>query len=272
MLGAIAGSRTPAADGRAARSRDPRRRQIGRQQSARLPRRLRRRARQSAAGENPRQEEKRRRHPPVARTGGGLDLPGAGAGDRAWKACGGWCPIRAPPTRGSISTGSSRSLEADEAAGAHGKLLEGGRAPSRRAHVLRRRGAGGAGQDRARAHGPHRARGIAREGRAVLGARFPQARHRGDVPAAAVVPGAADPACCRAPRLARPRLFRHGDQLDLDLRLFALPDARQAARAAPLRPPLQAGAEGDRGLARADRRGGAGSRPTSRSKSPNARG
>ncbi len=39
MLGAIAGSQAAAADGRAIRSRDPRRRQIGRQQFARLPRR-----------------------------------------------------------------------------------------------------------------------------------------------------------------------------------------------------------------------------------------
>ena len=37
--------------------------------------------------------------------------------------------------------------------------------------------------------------------------------------------------CQRAQRLARPRLFRHGDQLDLDQRLSALPDAGQAARA-----------------------------------------
>ena len=48
---------------------------------------------------------------------------------------------------------------------------------------------------------------------------------------AAAVPGAADPALRRTQRLARPRLFRHGDQFHLDQRLFALPDARQAARA-----------------------------------------
>ena len=47
----------------------------------------------------------------------------------------------------------------------------------------------------------------------------------------------------RAQRLARPRLFRHGDQFDLDQRLSALPDAGQAARLRPLRPSLQAGAE-----------------------------
>ncbi len=65
MLGAIAGSRPAAADGRAIGSGDPRRRQVGRQQSARLPRRARRRARESAAGENARAENATRRPRPL---------------------------------------------------------------------------------------------------------------------------------------------------------------------------------------------------------------
>ena len=52
--------RAAAADHRATRSGDPRRRQIDRQQSARLPRRLRCRARQAAAGHADRTEETRR--------------------------------------------------------------------------------------------------------------------------------------------------------------------------------------------------------------------
>ena len=54
--------------------------------------------------------------------------------------------------------------------------------------------------------------------------------------------------------LARPRLFRHGDQLHLDQRLFAVFDARQIAAAAPLWPPLQTGTAADRQLARAGAR------------------
>ena len=60
-----------------------------------------------------------------------------------------------------------------------------------------------------------------------------------------------------APRLARPRPFRHGDQHDLDRRLSALPDAGQARALRPLRLPLRAGAGADRSVARADRRRGA---------------
>ena len=89
-------------------------------------------------------------------------------------------------------------------------------------------------------------------------------------PAAAAVPGAADPAPQRAQRLARPRLFRHGDQFHLDQRLFALPDAGQAALAAPARPSLQTGTGADRILARPDRRSGAALAARWRSKSPNA--
>ena len=74
----------------------------------------------------------------------------------------------------------------------------------------------------------------------------------------------------RAPRLARPRLFRHGDQFHLDHRLSALLAAGQAAPAAPVRPPLQTGAGADRILARPDRRGGAALGRLRRSKSPNA--
>ena len=62
-------------------------------------------------------------------------------------------------------------------------------------------------------------------------------------------------ALARAPRLARPRLFRHADQFDLRLRLSAVPDVGQAARFAPARLPLQAGAGANRILARFDRRG-----------------
>ena len=151
-----------------------------------------------------------------------------------------------------------------------GQVAQGGRAPARGAHVLRGRGAGGAGQDLARAHAPHRARGIARAGRAVLGARFPQARHRGTDPIAAAVAGAPHTLAQRAARLARPRLFRHGDQFHLDQRILALSDARQAAPAAAARLSLQAGTGADRILARPDRRGRHGIRAPWRSKSPNA--
>ncbi len=95
------------------------------------------------------------------------------------------------------------------------------------------------------AHAPHRARGIARPERAVHGARFPQARHRGVQPVAAAVPGAAAAAPCGAQGLARPRPFRHGDQFHLDHRLFALPAADQAAPLAAVRPPLQTRAGAD---------------------------
>ena len=88
----------------------------------------------------------------------------------------------------------------------------------------------------------------------------------------AAVSGAADPALRRAQGLARPRLFRHGDQRHLDQRLSAFPDARQAARRSPLRPSLRAGAGTDRVVACVDRRRRRGVQPNSRSKSPNARG
>ena len=136
-----------------------------------------------------------------------------------------------------------------------GQAAQGSRAPARGAHVIRGRGAGGAGQDFARAHAAHRARGIARAGRAVLGARFPQARHRGTDPIAAAVAGASHTLAQRAPRLAWPRLFRHGDQFHLDYRLSAFSDAGQAAPAAAARLSLQAGTGADRILARPDRRG-----------------
>ncbi len=86
-----------------------------------------------------------------------------------------------------------------------------------------------------------------------------------------LVPGAAAAAPCGAQRLARPRLFRHGDQFHLDQRLFALPAAGQAAPLAPVRPSLQTGAGADRILARPDRRGGAAlgrTRPRSRRMRP----
>ncbi len=82
--------------------------------------------------------------------------------------------------------------KADETKRRARQAVEGSGAPSRRAHVIRRCRAGGPSQDRARPHGTDRARRIARQGRALFGARFPQARHRGVVPVAAAVPSTAD--------------------------------------------------------------------------------
>ena len=107
---------------------------------------------------------------------------------------------------------------------------------------------------------------LARQGRAVLGARFPQARHR---------------RVCQLlpPLLARPILHISACRGWLGRVYFGMEINSTSiagylrflmlAKLRPLpaiRPPLQAGAEGDRGLARADRRGGAAiDRPRARS-------
>ena len=266
--------RPAAAHRRAARSRDPRGRQGGRQQSARLPRRARRGARQSSR--RPSSVDKKHNAAGHAAncssTRSRASLPALAQADRARRRPPADRLSGRAPTRGFISIACGRSSKLDESGGARGQAAEGSRAASRGAHVVRGRGARGAGQDCAGAHAPHRPRGIARQGRAVLGARFPQARHRGNVPVLPRLSGAADPAAGRSARLARPRLFRHGDQLDLGQRLSALLDAREAAAAAPIRLSLRAGAGADRILARADRTRRRSSRPISRSRSPNARG
>ena len=199
MLGAIAGSGRLPLTRRAVGSGDPRRRQVGRQQLARLPRRLRRRARESAAGQDARQKAQRPDHARSARARGLLFAARAGAGDRDR---GHSAADRLPGRRlcAALSRPAARSGRCRCRRRHAGQAAQGGRAPARGAHVVRGRGAGGAGQDFARAHAAHRARGIARQGRAVLGARFPQARHRGIDPIAAAVPGAADSAAQRSAR------------------------------------------------------------------------
>ena len=238
--------RPAAAHRRAIGSGDPRRRQAGRRQSARLPRRLRRRARQGAAGENPRQEEDRAPPPrQIARTGGGLDLPGAGAADRASKACAGWSPIRASAMRGSISTGCEPLRRGRRGRRRAGQAAQGSRAPSRRAHVLRGRGARGAGQDRAGAHArASRARNCASKDEPFSVHDF-------------LKPGIEELCQLLPPLLARPILalaerrgwlgrVYFGMEINATsifgyLRFLMLAKLR---RAAALRPPLQAGAEG----------------------------
>ena len=90
MLGAIAGCGRLPLDGRAARSRDPRRRQIGRRQSARLPRRARGRARESCR--RPSRPSKKRNAPAtpdLLEHEVAVFAAGAGAADRASKASAG---------------------------------------------------------------------------------------------------------------------------------------------------------------------------------------
>ena len=272
MLGAIAGSgRLPLAPAQL-RSGDPRRRQGGGRQPARLPRRAGGGAGEGAAGRVRRCKDARRRHARGARTSGRARHAGGGAADRARRraAAGGLSGARLMP--GSISIASSRSSAADADERRARPAARANRAASRGAHVLRGRGARGASQDRARAHAPHRARGIARQGRALDGARFPQAGNRGTLPADAAVSGAPDPDPCREEGLARPRLFRHGDQFHLDQRLLALRAAGEAAHVASVRASLPAGAGADRILARPDRRRRRAARLRLPSKSPNARG
>ena len=245
MLGAIAGcGRLPLAAG-AVRSRDPRRRQGGRQQSARLPRRPRRRARQGAAGEARRDEEERRRHPSVARAG-------SGAGpSRRWR-------------RRSCIEGVRRLVAYQSVDYArlyldrlHADPSRPTRPPARTAgcckEVARHLAVRMSYEDVMRVAqakiAPARMARIAREELRVNRT----SRSRCTISSSPASRNCAS--CCRrswrgrscaspsATRLARPRLFRHGDQFHLDHRLSAFPDARQAARAAPLRPPLRAGAE-----------------------------
>ena len=263
--------RTAAAHAGAIGSRHPRRRQIGRRQSARLPRGLEAARAKAPPAKAPEKKHKRRRHPPIARAGGGLDLPGAGAGDRAGR--------RAPPARLSerrLCAALSRAAASDHRSRRGGRLPrqapEGSGAPSRRAHVLRGRRARGASQDRARAHAAHRARGAARDQRAVHRARFPQARLRGADAIPAAVAGAADPRRRQAARLARPRLFRHGDQDHLGRRLPQVLHARQAApRSAPSAAASRRSRRRSTPGSRWSRKPPS-SRPSSRSRSPNARG
>ena len=163
-------------------------------------------------------------------------------------------------------------VEADQSQRRAGETAQGSRAAPCRAHVVRGCRARRAGEDRAGAHAAHRARRAARHHRALFRARFPQARHRGNVPAAATVFGETDPAARRAQRLARPRPFRHGGQLHIGAGLSAFPDARQAAAPAPLWLSLQAGAATDRKLACVDPRGRAAVTRACARRSPNARG
>ena len=145
-----------------------------------------------AAGQDRRQKKPRADHARPARAGGQLFAAGAGAADRHRRRA---AADRLSERRlcATLSRPAARIVDADAAAGAAGKLLK---------EVARHLAVRMSYEDVVRvaqakiapaAHAPHRARGAAREGRAVLGARFPQARHRGNVPAAAIVPGAADP-------------------------------------------------------------------------------
>src|SRR5262249_55840458 len=73
---------------------------------------------------------------------------------------------------------------------------QGNRASSRRAHVVRGRDPGGAGQDRSGAPQAHRRRDGGQARRAVHGERVPQARHRGTVLAASPSARGAHPRRC----------------------------------------------------------------------------
>ena len=87
------------------------------------------------------------------------------------------------------------------------------------------------------------------------------------------LPGPADPARSRERRGWLGRVYFgmeiNSTSISGYLRFLMLAKLRALA---PLRPSLRAGAGADRILARPDRAGGAAVRPTSRSKSPNARG
>ena len=130
--------------------------------------------------------------------------------------------------RGFISTGS-RPRRADAAAGAHGKLLK---------EVARHLAVRMSYEDVVRVAqakiAPARMRRIAREELRVDGRAF--SVHDFLKPGIEELCQVLPPFLARPilryaerTRLARPRLFRHGDQLDLDQRLSALSDAGQAA-------------------------------------------
>ena len=214
MLGAIAGCGRLPLTPEQLRGGDPRRRQSGRQQSARLPRRPRRRARSDAAGDAAGQSKSAAGNARRARTRSRA-LSRTRASHRSRRRA----PARGlsrPRLCAALSRPAQGDREADETSGAQGRLLR---------EIARHLAVRMSYEDVMRVAqakiAPERMRRIAQDELRVTGepftrARFPQARHRGTVPVAAAGAGAPDLALLRAQRLARPRLFRHGDQRDLD--------------------------------------------------------
>ena len=152
--------------------------------------------------------------------------------------------------RGFISTASSRSPQADAACGAQGNLLK-----ETARHLAVRMSYEDVVRVAQAKISPERMRRIARDELRVKDE--PYSVHDFLKPGIEELCQLLPPFLARpilravgTQRLARPRLFRHGDQFDLDQRLFALPVPRQAARPSPLRPSLRAGAGANRILAR----------------------
>ena len=97
----------------------------------------------------------------TARARGHLFVAAAGAGNRGRRrAAADRLSRRA--LRAALSRPAARDERRRPSRRRAGQAAERSRAPSRRAHVVRGRGAGGAGQDRAGAHAPHRAGRVAR--------------------------------------------------------------------------------------------------------------
>ena len=127
MLGAIAGCGKLPIPVEAFEARDPRRRQGGRGQPARLPRRPRAarteadRAPRAHRRQAPRKAAQRPRHAGSARSA--TTMPQAGAGHRDRRRAPARRASRTTITRGSISTGSRRCATSMRRCGGDGKLL-----------------------------------------------------------------------------------------------------------------------------------------------------
>ena len=157
-------------------------------------------------------------------------IPAGSAADRRSKACAGSPPIRSAayarlyldrladrvaderPTPAALLSETARHLAVRMSYEDVVRVAQAKIAPARMARIAREE--------------------LERRRRAVHGARFPQARHRGNVPVAAAVAGAADPALCGAQRGWLGRVY-FGMEINSHLgqRLPAVLDARQAARA-----------------------------------------